>query len=43
MTEIEEWAENLRQSRPELDGYAQRLLQAAQRIELGELKRLAEA
>jgi len=43
VTEIEEWAENLRQSRPELDGYAQRLLQAAQRIELGELKRLAEA
>ena len=40
VTEIEEWANELRQRRPELDGFAQRLLQAARRLELTELKRL---
>lgn len=43
VTEIEEWADELRQRRPELDGFAQCLLQAARRLELHELKRLATA
>ena len=43
VTEIEEWADELRQRRPELDGFAQRLLQAARRLELSELRRLAGA
>ena len=41
VTEVEEWADDLRQRLPELDGFAQRLLQAARRLELQELKRLA--
>ncbi len=41
VTEIEEWAEELRQRRPELDGFVQRLQQATRRLELTELKRLA--
>ena len=43
VTEIEEWAVELRQRRPELDGFAQCLLQAARRLELDELRRLATA
>lgn len=43
VTEIEEWADELRQRRPELDDFAQRLLQAARRLELTELRRLAGA
>jgi len=43
VTEIEEWADELRQRRPELDGFAQRLLDAARRLELDELRRLAGA
>ena len=43
VTEIEEWADELRQRRPELDDFAQRLLQAARRLELAELRRLAAA
>jgi len=43
VTEIEEWADELRQRRPELDGFAQHLLRAARRLELTELRRLAGA
>lgn len=41
VTEIEEWADELRQRRPEFEGFAQRLLQATRRLELNELRCLA--
>ncbi|MEO0002723.1 MAG: hypothetical protein RLZZ22_415 [Pseudomonadota bacterium] len=41
VTEIEEWADELRRRRPELEAFAQRLLHAVRRLELHELRRLA--